>query len=142
MDVDPVRIHAQATVDAIDKQIEELSHARESLVRMFGLGIRIPAPKPPEPEPEEQPVKVNYMTNAESNLPRTREQEERWNSLRHRVLTYLKIHGPTDRGVLRQKLDIGGRTSFKVMSHGWFSLVGRTYSLSPDGEDAASRMGI
>lgn len=152
-----VRFAAQATVDAIDREIRELSAARETLADMFGLGVRVPktvsecpqvaitAPIPLQTDPTPvQPVTAAVKTPATAcqNGSRAVQDSERWAGLRQQVLEYLGKHGPTCRGDLRKIFDVGCRTNFKVMTHRWFSLEGRIYSLTPEGKEALAEMGV
>ena len=155
---DPVRIAAQATIDAIDRQISELATARETLVRMFGMGVRetplqspqvaitIPVSPLVAPTPCYTRSTPQVAITAEpcvcQNGSREKGNRERWEGLRQQALRLLAEHGPMPRGVLRQKLGLATRTSCKVLRHPWFVVDERFYSLSPQGQEMANRQKV
>ncbi len=160
---DPVRVNAQATVDAIDAQVQELGQAREALIRLFGLGIRTPTPqKPPTVAPTAPvnpqtglpltmnteafttPVKtlfgdhvtVNYPVNPDTLSP------DKYDEKRLGVLTYLASYGVSRTYLVRNSQEIGPRAAKFVFQHPWFARKGSFLDLTEDGRLEAIKRGI
>lgn len=143
---DPVRLAAQTTIDAIDKELARLSAAREALVNLFGLGVRVPleslvtlsaTPEPPKtvvtptPTPPQAPdavtsgnsgyTPVNYVCHSGRERGRTQEMYARWDELRVRALRELgEGGGDMKRSVLRKNVGIAVRQVPQVFEHEWF----------------------
>ncbi len=136
---------AQATIEAIDKKMAELGAARETLVRMFGLGVKQPAPSGPAAlMVVSTPAAAMNAPAISKPLSRTcgvygddRKAAENREGLRLAAARLIASKGPMKRRDIRLQVGIGPAQTKMVLEHPWFRNDLGTLWLTEEGKEAA-----
>lgn len=134
---DAIRLAAQTTVDAIDKEMARLQTTRESLVRLFDLCVRVPesvvTPENHQPKP---------IPNGDDR-GRTSDMVAHWDELRKAALLELdENNGEMLRKDLRDRVGISPKQCHCVLKHDWFTMTERSIKLTAAGEAEIVRLRV